>query len=195
MKKILLAIVFISLLIVVPSASAKSWVNQDSREESLEERARLRQQWREGAIEAGEKLGELHALNLSKRNDLYYNRLVSILARLDQAIKNAEVKYGVSKLEKSRSFYTQAKSKLDSAKSQADAAITAFRNISGGKVSEARASLFSSREKAKNAWETYKEAVKLMKQSAQELRRVIRANMPTPSPRASASPLIPPPIN
>lgn len=208
MKKIILTFVVITLISVTPSVSAKSWSNQGARDDRqqnreqlsanreamrqqiLSERENLRKEWQEGTIEAADKLGELHAENLSKRSAFYYNRLTGILARLDQAIKDAEAKYSVAKLAKSRSNYNESKAKLDSAKTLADAAITAFRNITGGSVSEARTALIAAREKAKNAWATYKDATKLMKDSVKELRTVIRANEPKPSrsPRASDDP-------
>lgn len=206
MKKASFTIIIGLLVLSTASAQAVSWNNsgnkatrtktreelkvaKDSmRDQVLREREKIRTEWKAGTVEAADKLGELHATTFGERSSFYYKRLSGILARLDQAIKEAETKYGTTKLASAKSLWTQAQTKLNSAKTLADSAVTAFKNIKGGTVSESKTSLTTARDKTRQATSAFKEASKLMKDSAKALRTVIQSNRPSPSPKASRSP-------
>lgn len=202
------ALIVIVALIALSSSSAfaVSWSNQGTKEERstareelrtkmttardtmLEEKEALRERVKAGETDAMQRIGKLHATQLTIRTGFYYERLKGIYDRLGRAISAAETSYGVDKLARAKSLWNQAGTKLEEAKVLAEKAGNDFNTVEGADLKSQRTEVLAARDEARAALTAFKDATKLMKDAAKELRSVINANRPSPTPKPSRSP-------
>lgn len=141
---------------------------QEIRNEIQENREEVRELRQENRQEVRSVVAENHANRLERRFKFYYDRLSGIAARLQTRLDTLEsngkdITAALSKL-------TEAKTKLESAKTLGAQSVAAFRAIDPAKFEEQKTQAKAARDLANQARVAFKDALALLKAVLKEVK-------------------------
>ncbi len=175
MKKILL--LSLLLLTVAPAVKAEEAQNlretraenrQEIREEVRENREEVRELRQENRQEVRSVVAENHANRLERRFNLYYNRLSGIATRLQKRLDT--LKSEGKDVGAAEAKLSEAKAKLESAKTLGAQSVAAFRAIDPAKFEEQKAEAKAARDVANQARTAFKDSLLLFKNVLKEVK-------------------------
>ncbi len=173
MKKILL--VTLLLLMTAPLVSAdeersardaRMENRQEIREEVRENREEVRELRQENRQEVRSVVAENHANRLERRFKYYYDRLSGIATRLQKRLDTLESEG--KDVGAAETKLSEAKAKLESAKTLGAQSVTAFRAIDPAKFEEQKAEAKAARDLAVQARTAFKDSLLLFKNVLKE---------------------------
>jgi len=131
---------------------------QENRQENRDERQDNRQERRDD-------FAQRHATRLSNRFGFYYDRLSTIMSKIETRFAN--LSEDGKDMSAAQAKLAEAKTALSSAKSYSDQAIAGFEAIVPAEYESQRTQALAARDLANNAREQFKLAVSLMKEAVQ----------------------------
>lgn len=175
MKKIILA----TLLLLISSFPVSAEDGKTLRETRLENRQEIKNEIKENREEMRELrtenrqevrsvVAENHANRLERRFKFYYNRLSGIATRLQTRLNT--LKSGGKDTSTAETKLTEAKTKLETAKSLGSQAVAAFRAIDPTKFEEQKAEAKAARDLAVQARTAFKDALVLLNRVLKEVK-------------------------
>lgn len=175
MKKVLLITAFLIIATLPVHAEDSKALREtrmenrrELREEIQENREEVRELRAENRQEVRSMVAENHANRLERRFKFYYDRLSGIATRLQTRLETlkSEGKDTTNALAK----LTEAKTKLESAKTLGSQSVAAFRAIDPAKFEEQKAEAKAARDLANQARVAFKEALSLFKNVLKEVK-------------------------
>lgn len=176
MKKITLLTLLLMMVVALPVYAEEGQTlretrmenRQERREEVQENRQEVRELRQENRQEVRSMVAENHANRLERRFKFYYDRLSGIASRiqtrLDTLKSNGEdTTAALSKL-------TEAKTKLESAKTLGAQSVAAFRAIDPTNFEEQKTEAKAARDLANQARAAFKDALLLFKNVLKEVK-------------------------
>ena len=175
MKKIIL----VTLLLLISTLPVYAEENRTLRETRLENREEIKNEIKENREEMREVMtenrqevrsvvAENHANRLERRFKFYYDRLSGIATRLQTRLTT--LKSGGKDTSIAETKLTEAKTKLETAKSLGSQAVAAFRAIDPAKFEEQKAEAIAARDLANQARVAFKEALSLFRSVLKEVK-------------------------
>lgn len=176
MKKILLFVLPLLFVSVTPAHAEDTNTLRETRMENrqeikseiMENRQELKDMRVENRQEIRSVVAENHANRLERRFKFYYDRLSGIATRLQTRLTT--LKSGGKDTSIAETKLTEAKTKLETAKSLGSQAVAAFRAIDPAKFEEQKAEAIAARDLANQARVAFKEALSLFKSVLKEVK-------------------------
>lgn len=136
--------------------------NREARKAEIIENVEVRQENRQ---ERRDDFAQRHATRLSNRFGFYYDRLSTIMSKIETRFAN--LSEDGKDMSAAQAKLAEAKTALSSAKSYSDQAIAGFEAIVPAEYESQRTQALAARDLANNAREQFKLAVSLMKEAVQ----------------------------
>ena len=176
MKKILLFVLPLLLVSVAPAyaedAKTLRETRMENRQEIKSEIMENRQEVKDMRVENHQEIRSLvaenHANRLERRFKFYYDRLSNIARRLETRL--ATLKSDGKDTSVADTKLTEATTKLETAKSLGEQAVSAFRAIDPAKFAEQKEQALAARDLANQARVAFKEALSIFKSVLKEVK-------------------------
>lgn len=177
MRKLTLFLLSLCFSFLVMPAHAEDRQNlRDTRIENREEVREVKQENREEVRELRQEnrqeirsdIASNHALRLERRFHYYYSRLNGIATRIEKRLTT--LKTEGKDTSSAEAKLAEAKTKLESAKTLGEEAITTFRSLDPAKFSEQKVQIQSARALADSARLAFSSALTSLKSVLQEVK-------------------------
>ena len=175
MKKALLLVPLILIIVATPASAedknpreTRIENRQEVREEIRENREEVRELRQENRQEVRSVVAENHANRLERRFKFYYDRLSGIASRIQTRLDT--LKSNGKDTTTALAKLTEAKTKLESAKTLGAQSVAAFRAIDPANFEEQKTEAKAARDLANQARAAFKDALALLKAVLKEVK-------------------------